>query len=214
MIQWLGDNPVGDRASISWNDVVMLIKAFQSKAPSKHPKDNKSYDNLVKYHLNPLIPVYLYLFRDFMTRLNVFLVKFQTDSPVVPFLSEEIASILKWLMQFFVQRSTLKKADMPYKLHKLDMNKQDNLMLKTDIKLTASAKEVLKNVPTNLHQGLKDSWVIFLKKMVEKIQEGSPLVYKLVRVSAALDPRNMASLDADTHQTMFDAIVGIMHSKK
>ena len=137
-----------------------LIKAFQSKAPSKHPKDNKSYDNLVKYHLNPLIPVYLHLFRDFMTRLNVFLVKFQTDSPVVPFLSEEIASILKWLMQF-VQRSTLKKADMPYKLHKLDMNKQDNLMLKTDIKLTTSAKEVLKKVPTNLHQGLKDSWVIF-----------------------------------------------------
>ena len=61
---------------------------------------------------------------------------------MVPFLSEEIASILKWAMWFFV-------------------NKQDNLMLKTDIKLTTSAKEVLKKVPTNLHQGLKDSWVIF-----------------------------------------------------
>ena len=56
--------------------------------------------------------------------------------------------------------------------------------------------------------------MIFLKKMVEKIQERSPFGYKLVKVSAALDPRNMASLDADTLQTMFDAIVGIMHSKK
>ena len=35
---------------------------------------------------------------------------------------------------------------------------------------------------------------------------------KLVRVSAALDPRNIASLDADTLQTMFGTIVGIMHS--
>ena len=35
---------------------------------------------------------------------------------------------------------------------------------------------------------------------------------KLVRVSAASDPRNIVSLDADTLQTMFDAIVGIMHS--
>ena len=63
----------------------MLSKAFQSKAPNKHPKDNKSYDNLVKYHLNTLIAVYLHLCRDVETRLNVFLVKFQTDSPIVPF---------------------------------------------------------------------------------------------------------------------------------
>ena len=130
------------------------------------------------------------------------------------FLSEEIASILKWAMPFFVQRINLKKADTPYKLHKLGVNKQDNLMFKTDIKLITSATKVLKKVPTNLHQGLKDSWIIFLKKMVEEIQEESPLGYKLVRVSAPMDPRNMASLDADTHQTMFDAIVGIMHSNK
>ena len=50
-------------------------------------------------------------------------------------------------MRFIVQRSTLKKADTLYKLHKLDMNKQDNLMHKTDIKLTTSAKEVLKKFP-------------------------------------------------------------------
>ena len=121
---------------------------------------------------------------------------------MVSFLTEEIASILKWAMRFFVQKSNLKKADTPDKLRKLGVNKQDNLMFKTDINLTTSAKEVLKKVPTNLHQGLKDSWVIFLKKMVEKIQEESPLCNKLVRVSAPMDPKNMASLDADTHQTM------------
>ena len=49
--------------------------------------------------------------------------------------------------------------------------------------------------------------------MVEEIPERSPLGYKLVRVSAALDPRNMTSLDADTLQTMFDAFVGIMHNQ-
>ena len=54
-------------------------------------------------------------------------------------------------------------------------------MLKTDIKLITSAKEVLRKVPTNFHQGLKDSQVIFLKKMVEKIQERSPLGYKLIK---------------------------------
>ena len=52
--------------------------------------------------------------------------------------------------------------------------------------------------------------MIFLKKIVEKIQERSPFGYKLVKVSAALDPRNMASLDADTLQTVFDCLMQLL----
>ena len=91
VIRWVENKLVADRAVIIRNDIVTLIKAFQSKALSKCPKDNKSYDNLVKCHLNSLISVYLHLFRDVATRLNVFLVKFQTDCPMVPFLSDKIA---------------------------------------------------------------------------------------------------------------------------
>ena len=46
---------------------------------------------------------------------------------MVPFLSERIASILKWAMWFFMQRSILKKAVMPYKLHKLGVSKQKTI---------------------------------------------------------------------------------------
>ena len=74
-------------------------------------------------------------------------------------------------MRFFVQSNTLKKADTPYKLHKLDANKQDSLMFKTDIQLSTSAKEVLKKVLTSRHQGLIASQVMVLKTMAEKIQE-------------------------------------------
>ena len=212
--RWVENEPVADRAIKIWGDIVTLIKAFQAKVPSKRPKDNKSYNNLVQYHLNSLIPVYLHLFRDVASRLNVFLVKFQTDSPMVPFLSEEMAGILKWAMRFIIQKTALIKADTPYKLYKFDINHKDNLKLKTDIKLTTSANEILKKVPNHLHQGLKDSWAKFLKKLVEKMQEKSPIRYKLVRNSAALDPQNMVSIDGETLQSMFDSIVGIMHSKK
>ena len=191
--------------------MVTLIKA---KAPSKRPKDNKSYDNLVQYYLNPLIPVYFHLFRDVAAILNIFLVKFQTDSPMVSFLSEDIAGILKWTMRVIIQKTALKKADIPYKLYKIDINNKDNIKFKTDIKMTASANEILKKVPIHLHQGLKYSWVIFLKKLVEKMQEKSPIRYKLVRNSAVLDPQNMASHDTETLQSMFNSVVGIMHSKK
>ena len=148
IIRWVENEPFADRAIKIWGDVVTLIKAFQGKVPSKRPKDNKSYDNLVQYYLNPLIPVYLHLFRDLAARLNIFLVKFQTDSLMVPFLSEEIPGILKWPMRFIIQKAALKKADTPYKLYKIDVNNKDNIKLKTDIKLTTSANEMLKKVPT------------------------------------------------------------------
>ena len=211
--RWVENEPVADRGILVWSDMVSLIKSFQAKPPSKRPKDNKSYDNLVQYHLNPLIPVYLHLFKDVAARLNVFLVKFQTDSPMVPFLSEEIAGILKWVMRFFVLKSVLKKTDTPYKLYKLDVNDKENIKLKTEIKLTTGGSDALKKVSTDLHQGVKDSWVRFLK-MVEKIQERSPIGYKLVRVSAVLDPHHMATLNPETLQTMFDEIVSIMCTKK
>ena len=57
VIRWAENEPVADRTIIIWNDTVTLIKVFQSKAPSKRPKYNKSYNNLVKHHLNPLVHV-------------------------------------------------------------------------------------------------------------------------------------------------------------
>ena len=35
VIRWLENEPVTDQTIIIWNDIVTLIKAFQSKAPSR-----------------------------------------------------------------------------------------------------------------------------------------------------------------------------------
>ena len=75
--RWVENEPVANRAIEIWADYVKLIKVFLGKCPSSQPKGNKSYDNLKEYHCNPLIMVYLHLFRDAAARLNYFLVKFQ-----------------------------------------------------------------------------------------------------------------------------------------
>ena len=133
---------------------------------------------------------------------------------MVPFLSEEMGGILRWLMRFFIQKEVLKKANSPYKLSKVQVSDEDNWRLKTDIKLTTSGAEELKKVPSNLQQGLKDSWVRMLKGMIEKIQQRNPISSKLVWVAAALDPVKMALLESETEQSLFDAIVSIMYGKK
>ena len=104
--RWVENEPVANRAIEIWDDYVKLIKVFLSKCPSSQPKDNKSDENLKECHTNPLIIVHLHLFRDVAAR---FLVKFQTDAPMVPFLSE-VAGILRWLMSFFIQKDALEQA--------------------------------------------------------------------------------------------------------
>ena len=81
------------------------------------------------------------------------------------------------------------------------------------MKRTISGAVALKKVPSNLHPGLKNSWVKLLEAMVLKIQERSPISFKLIRVACALDPVRMAT-DPENVQTLFDAIVAIMYQNK
>ena len=94
-IRWVENEIVASRAIDIWEDFVKLVKLYVAKAPSKQPKDNISYSNLKEYHTNPLIVVYLHLFRDVAARLNCFLIEFQTNGPMIPFLGKEISGILR-----------------------------------------------------------------------------------------------------------------------
>ena len=213
--RWTENDIVAERGVTIWDDIVKLIKFTLGKTKSKQPKDNKSYDNLVKYHTNPLIKVELHLFKDVAFILNRFLVTFQTDNPMVPFLSMEISSVLKSLMRFFMPKAILQKLTSSYLVHKVDVEDKNNLVLDADIKLTtAAAAELIKNVPKNLHCGLKKSFRTMLQALIKKIQERSPVNYKLVRQSACLNPVNLAVLNQEALQNMFDGVVTIMYTNK
>jgi hypothetical protein len=50
--RWVEDEVVADRAIKIWENVIKLVKHWLHLPKSKRPKDNKSYDTLVKYHLD------------------------------------------------------------------------------------------------------------------------------------------------------------------
>ena len=212
--RWTENDIVAERAVAIWDDIIKFIKFTLQKPKSKQPQDNKSYDNLVKYHSNPVVMVELHLFKDVAFILNRFLVTFQTDNPMVPFISMELSKILKSLMRFFMPKSILQKLTSAYLVNKIDVKDKDNLCVVADIKLTTAAAELQKNVPKNLHDGLKRSFRTMLQALIKKIQERSPVNYKLVRQSACLNPVNLVTLNQEASQRMFDGIVGIMYSNK
>ena len=86
------DKNVTARGISVWQYISEFIKYYQSLSQSKRPKNNKSYDLLVQSHTDRLIIAKIQFFHDIANILRKFLTKFQTDNPVMPFLSDLLES--------------------------------------------------------------------------------------------------------------------------
>ena len=139
---WLEDVPVATRALEVWPAVSKFISALTTGPSSEKPK-LKSFKNLQEHILDPLVEVKLHFFIYIAKILNPFLEKFQTNSPMAPYLAEEIQNILKTLMSLFVKRSVLEKADTIRKLARIDTSKNDNLMTYKEVSVGIAAKGLL-----------------------------------------------------------------------
>ena len=57
-----------------------------------------------------------------VSKLNALLVKFQTDSPMIPFMSDVLEVLPHSFMKRFVLTAKLEEANTSYKLIKLDLD--------------------------------------------------------------------------------------------
>ena len=105
--RWVENDVVADRGIQIWNVIVKLIKFILKKLESYGPKDNKLFDNLEQHYNNPLIKVKLHLFKDIAFILHEFLVTFQSDNPMAPFVGMEIARIIKSLIRLFIPETII-----------------------------------------------------------------------------------------------------------
>lgn len=126
--RWTENEDVAARAIQTWYWVKAAIDHFQGLSQSQRPKNNKSFDTLIQYSKDPLMIVKFHVFEDIAAKLNVFLKGFQTDSPMVPFISDVLEAIIRDLMKRFVLKSQLEKAETPYKLIKLDLETDEHLL--------------------------------------------------------------------------------------
>ena len=94
------------------------------------------------------------------------------------------------------------------------MQKSENIVELSQIKLSTGAASVLEKVPSKLYNGLKKGFLKCLQLMIKKIQRKILVKYKLVRNAACLNPVVMSTMDPEVLQKMFDSIVDTMHKNK
>ena len=180
---------------------------------SKKPKDNKSYETLVKHYVDVTATVRLHFFKFVPSLCRALLVSFQSDKPLIPFLSSSLENFIKRIMKMFVLPDVIEKANTSYKLIKLDLTKEDTCLPPELIKLGTATNENLKSLHVSNEVKLKfrRDCLRFLKALAQKLQERSPLKYPFIRKAICLSLIFMVA-KPEAAKLHFNAVVEKLYS--
>ena len=205
--RWVEDEPVAIRAMEVWDNVVKVIKYFQTLCKSKQPSKNGSYETLVTHHTDVFMKVKLQFFVDVASMMSSYLKQFQTDNPMMPFISEVLENLIRRLLKIFIRKVVIDEVDSAYSLIKIDLQKPENHLRPESIKLPTATKTLLSSLQASLTKKLKfkEECVAFVKGIVEKLQERSPLKFVFVRSLSSLVPKNM--IESKNCSSKFEKVV-------
>ena len=110
---------------------------------------NSTCNNITVTCANPLAPAKLSFFASVASIFEPFVRKYQTSDPMIPFLHDDAANLLRCLLQRFVKSSFMKDADTSYKLIKLDLTSKDTLMTYKDVDIGVGAVKCLASSKTS-----------------------------------------------------------------
>lgn len=190
--RWLENVPVCRRAIAIWPFVKDYVKKVQDKKfqkPSCH-----SFDVLSDAVKDQLILVKFEFFCVIADILQPFLKNFQSEKPLVPFLSSELCTVVRSLMRKFIKPEVLESADTASKLTRIEIMKSENHVSPKKIDIGFGAEAELKKATKATEKQVFDFRMQckqFLIAILKKAFERSPLKNSLVRYLCCLDPRMM-----------------------
>nr|KAI8745326.1 KAAdult enhancer factor 1 [Biomphalaria glabrata] len=166
------------------------IKGDKSKEPTC-----KSYKNLVDFAADALLEAKAQIFLSIAQELQPFLTKYQTDSPMMPFIAEDLFTTIKSLLRRILQAETLSKLKSPRDLIALDLKSKDIFLAYSKIEIGIASSKVLQKIKaTDLQiMTLKNECRQFISSLVAKLLDKSPVMIRLVQKLSCLNPSLMAS---------------------
>lgn len=208
--RWLENVPVCNRALAILPDVLNYVKAVDEK---KLPKPTcKSYESVSAAKKDKLILPKLHFFKFVASHLQPFLTVFQTDRPMVPFLSQDLSYMVRTLMGCFIKSDKLSDVSDEKLSTMLDDSQKEHRLTYKKVELGYLTEKHLKEA---VKQGISDRNVLefrtdcikFLEQAVKKILDKCPLSYSLVRHLSCFNPQAMATKPQES-KSRFKKVVG------
>ena len=214
--RWIEDQLVADQAYVLWPSMVCTVKHWMNLCPSKRPQNNKSFDTLVEHSLDLLIPAKFQFFSFIAGILKPYLVIFQSDSPLLPFMFDELSLILYRLVHLIFKK---KEVDQCKKLREVMNTKflsdPNNQLEEYLIDIGAAAKDILQKVDVanekmrKFRQSCKDMILAILLKLLERL----PTNQTIVVAASSISPANMARIPSKAQQR-FNILADNLYSLK
>jgi hypothetical protein len=208
--RWLEDTAVAERAIAIWPHVDKYIKETLKGPKSNVPKI-QSFSTVKDSVNDPLFPAKLQFFVTQAKLMRPYLELYQTEKPMVVFMARDLQNLVQSVMEKFVKKSVVEDLS-GIRLTKVDLDKKDNLLPVRKVDVGFASKAIIEK----LEKDKKASQLqllefftecqTFLKSMVQKMLERSPLKYATVGYFAALDPRSMVQ-HAETASAKFEKLL-------
>ena len=205
---------VANRALDILQSVMLYVEgSVQEKIAPKH----KTFYTVKEGCKDPLTKAKLLFLVSVARQFERFLVRYQTDMPMVPHLSGDLLTSIKELMTRFVNRSVLKKSSTPLKLIGVNFEKDSVNYKEVDIGYAADkeTKQLLatEKISQKMLLELRMECKEVLIKATTLFLEKCPLKYSLVRNLACLDPREIAKNIEDS-KAKFRRVVNKLDNAK
>lgn len=197
-------------------EILPYLHAYVSGiSKEKREPDSQSYKTMKQMLSDPLLPAKLSFFVSVVGDMEWFLKMFQTDSPMLPFLYEQLEILLNTLMKRVVKPSILEEYGSGFQRAKLILD-GNHLLDPSQIAIGYGAKTAIKGVKSSKEQILQfmKQCRQFLVTVLKKLQIRCPLRHKFVRGCASLDPAIM-SLSDNTERTKLldDSLTYLVETK-
>ena len=194
--RWVENVRVAERALHIWPHINKYVKTVitQGKAPT-----SSSFMTVATACDDTLVQAKLEFFISVAKPLQEFLIKFQTEAPMVPFLGLSLKELLLTLMGRFLKKEVLEAADTFRKLAIIDPEDKKNRKNPKHVELGFAARTTIKKVTEKKAASelrlltFKNDCVKFLSAIVLKLLEKCPLKYFLVQCLDSLIPLNLVS---------------------
>ena len=212
--RWLEDKKVAERALEIWPNITVFITETLKKPKNQIPT-SASFATVRSAVQSHLTIAKLQFFISTAAIMKPYLQVFQSDAPLLPFVTSELHALLQTLMGKFVKREELEAADSPYKITKLNVSHAASHVTPSEIDIGFAAKALVdkalreKRISQLQVLEFRKECEVMLQTTVSKVQEKSPLKYNLARKLVSMDPRLMVS-NPDNATKMLQQVLQIL----
>ena len=190
-VRWVENKKVAERAI----ELLPKLQSFvQGVSGTRDEPSCQSYFTMKKFMSDKLLPAKLAFFSKISSELEVFLVRYQTDSPLMPFIYEDLSTIVVTLLGRVIRKDILEAKSLK-QLTSLDLDNPGVRLPAENLDLGFAVKEEIKKVREELKKNdilqFRKEAGAFVKKIAQKINEKSPLKHILVKGFSSFSPSIM-----------------------